>query len=382
VYAKLYSPKTAGAAPAVVLLHGRSGVFPVYHQLAQTLADQGYMALVLDYYAETGGIEGGDEIQRSALWPTWERTVQQSVRYLQERADVDANRIGVIGWSQGATLALSTTGITPAIKAVVAYYGRAPASLEQYAHTFSPALILHGDADPWMPVQHAHTIHDMLTKHGRTVAMHIYPGAVHGFDVHWKGYDSHATTDAQQRTFAFLAQHLRPTETASPPGVAASAPAAMLSEVAMHFYTVELPAWTHVPGARVEQLFALSVFDHTRYTYTNENGWAFDYPNRRDALTKFYATQEKDGYTRHTVYKIEDITLTDTTHGTVTYTEMTMWRHAGSGTEGLIMQPGVGVWEHSDGQWRLVSDKHGPPYRAYSQSHSRYPNLRRNSALH
>jgi dienelactone hydrolase len=350
VYAKLYSPKTAGAAPAVVLLHGRSGIFPVYHLLAQTLADQGYVALVLDYYAETGGIEGGDEARRSALWPTWEHTVQQSVRYLQERADVDAKRIGVIGWSQGATLALSTVGITPAIKAVVAYYGRAPASLEQYAHTFPPVLILHGDADPWIPVQHAHTIHDTLTKHGRTAAIHLYPGAVHGFDVHWKGYDPHATADAQQRTLIFLAQHLRPTEPAHTPGVGAAAPAETLSEVAMHFYTVELPTSTHVPGAKVEQLFALPMIDHTRYTYINENGRVFDYPSRREALAKFYAIQEKDGYTRHTVYKIDDIVLTDATHGTVTYTEMTIWTHAGSGTEGLTLQSGVSVWERSAGQ--------------------------------
>ena len=139
----------------------------------------------------------------------------------------------------------------------------------------------------------------------------------------------------------------------------------------MHFYTVELPAWTHVPGAKVEQLFALPVIDHARYTYTNENGRVFDHPGRRDALAKFYATQEKDGYTRHTVCKIDDIALTDATHGTVTYTAMTMWTHAGSGTEGLTLQPGVSGWEHNAGQWRLVSDKRGPPYRAYTQSRAR-----------
>jgi acetyl esterase/lipase len=214
VYAKIYSPKTAGPAPGVVLLHGRGGIFPVYHQLAQALAAQGYMALV-----------------------------------------------------------------------VVAYYGRAPVSLGQYASTFPPALILHGDADSWIPVQHAYAIHDTLTKHGRTVAMHIYPGLVHGFDVHWQGHDPHATADARQRTLTFLAQHLRPMETTPAPGVGASAPAEPLS--------------------------------------------------------------------------------------TVTYTEMTMWTHAGSGAEGLTLQPGVSVWERSAGQWRLVSIKHGSPYRAYTQSRSR-----------
>jgi dienelactone hydrolase len=371
VYAKLYVPKTAGAAPAVVILHGRSGIFPVYHLLAQTLADQGYMALVLDYYAETGGIDGGDEVRRSALWPTWERTVQQSVRYLQERGDVDANRIGVIGLSQGATLALSTAGITPVIKAVVAYYGRAPESLEQSAPTFPPTLILHGAADSAIPVQHARTIHDMLTKHGRTVAMHVYPDAVHGFDMHWKGYDPHATADARQRTLAFLAHHLRSPETARTPALGVVPPAKTFAEVAMHFYTVELPALTHVPGAQVKQLFALPVIDPTHYTFTNENGKDVDYSSRRDALATFHAAQEKDGYARHTVYKIEDMSLTDAAHGTVTYTAITMWTHAGSGTEGLILQPGVSVWERRHDQWYLVSDKHGPPYRTYTQSRSR-----------
>jgi hypothetical protein len=139
----------------------------------------------------------------------------------------------------------------------------------------------------------------------------------------------------------------------------------------MHFYTVDLPALTHVPGAKVDQLFALPVVDRTRYTWTNENGKVFDYASRRDALAKLYTTQEKDGYTSHTVYKVDDITLVDATHGTVTYTAITMWTHAGSGTEGLALQPGVSGWEQHDGQWRLLSVRRGPPYRVYTQSRSR-----------
>ncbi len=210
VYAKLYTPSSAEPAPAVVILHGRSGIFPVYHDFAQTLVSHGYIALVLDYYAETGGIPFRSEDYRRALWPTLERTVQQSVRYLLQRADVDANRIGIVGFSQGATLAVSTAGLTPAIKVAVAYYGYAPWTLEERAPKLPPLLILHGEADPWVKADHAHTMHQTLTSIGKTVEMHLYPEASHAFNVHSHFYRPHIAADAEQRTLSFLAQYLQP----------------------------------------------------------------------------------------------------------------------------------------------------------------------------
>ena len=195
----------------MVILHGRSGVFPVYHDFAQTLAARGYIALVLDYYAETGGIPSRSEDYRRTLWPTLERTFQQSVRYLQKRSDVDANRIGIVGFSQGATLAVSTAGLTPAIKVAVAYYGYAPWTLEERAPTLPPLLILHGGADPWVKAEHAHTMHQTLTRIGKTVEMHIYPEASHAFNVHSHFYRPKVAADAEQRTLAFLAQYLSST---------------------------------------------------------------------------------------------------------------------------------------------------------------------------
>ncbi len=100
VYAQIYRPAAAVPAPAVVILHGFGGIFPAYRQLAQDLAAQSYVAMVLDYFAETGRFPR-DKKRRQQLWPTFERTVQQGIEYLQKQPEVDANRIGVVGFSMG-----------------------------------------------------------------------------------------------------------------------------------------------------------------------------------------------------------------------------------------------------------------------------------------
>ncbi len=54
-------PQNEGPHPAVVLLHGAAGWHTKYALLAGLLADSGFVALALDYYADVGSSTIGSE---------------------------------------------------------------------------------------------------------------------------------------------------------------------------------------------------------------------------------------------------------------------------------------------------------------------------------
>ena len=64
-----------------------------------------------------------------------------------------------------------------------------------------PVLILHGEADPVVPVQEAYHLKEVLEARELPYEMQIYPGVGHGFaGAIWE--------DALARTLAFLRKYL------------------------------------------------------------------------------------------------------------------------------------------------------------------------------
>ena len=101
---------TDGRWPAVLLVPGSgpvdrdenvSGV-PIFGQLAGTLAEAGY--LVARYDKRGAGQSGGRP--ESATLEDYAEDVREMVRYLDDRDDVDRDRITVVGHSEGGWVAL------------------------------------------------------------------------------------------------------------------------------------------------------------------------------------------------------------------------------------------------------------------------------------
>jgi dienelactone hydrolase len=140
--------------------------------------------------------------------------------YLRQRPDVRPDRIGVIGFSHGgwavlkAVLAGALPG--PAFAAAVGFY---PGCDHPGAPLVTDTLILIGDADDWAPAARCQRWRDAVRTDGHSVAIKIYPGALHGFDSgraphiyagHHVGGDPAAGPDAIEQTRRFLAERLLP----------------------------------------------------------------------------------------------------------------------------------------------------------------------------
>ena len=120
IYGMLHLPPLAGGpAPATLILHGFTGSSTSDNRLlvriARHLACQGIGALRFDFRGsgqsegEFGEMTLGDEIVDAALLLDW----------LAARPEVDARRLGVIGFSVGGAIARCLLATRPAIRAAV-----------------------------------------------------------------------------------------------------------------------------------------------------------------------------------------------------------------------------------------------------------------------
>jgi len=187
--------------PAVIGLHGSGGGHASMADPASLLAEQGFAVYVLHYFDRTGTteIDGLQTIFRH--FPVWMKTLWDAVGFVARQPQVDHNRIGLLGFSLGAYLALSASAIDSRIQAVVEFFGGMPKEMKFFTRRLCPVLILHGEQDKTVPVQEAYHLQQILEKKQIAYEIKIYPGAGHGFT-------GEAWRDAGLRTLAFLGKHL------------------------------------------------------------------------------------------------------------------------------------------------------------------------------
>ena len=124
VPASWLTPGKGQPAPAVLLLHGFSSSKERMAQgIGRPLLERGVASLALDlpYHGERG-TDGELPKNPLALVSAWKSAVREArcaVSWLAAQREVDAARIGVIGYSLGGFLALMTAAEEPMLRAIV-----------------------------------------------------------------------------------------------------------------------------------------------------------------------------------------------------------------------------------------------------------------------
>jgi len=227
-----FVPRGKGPFPAIVLLHGLDGMEQggkVYRGLAQGLADEGYVAVVVHYFERTGtkkedlprllkrfraGLEDtreGDEVRQDleATFSAWLGAVKEAVADVRKDPRVDPERVGLVGFSLGGFLATSAaTQETLKVRCVVELFGGLPRALADQTGRMPPALIIHGDRDEVVPPREAESLRDLLKKGERQVEYQVYRGVGHCFATPKGGTDWVSALDAKRRALTFLSRHL------------------------------------------------------------------------------------------------------------------------------------------------------------------------------
>jgi dienelactone hydrolase len=239
-----FRPQGAGPFPAVVLLHGCSGMYTPsgyvtnsYRRWAELLSEDGYVALLVDSFGPRGH-RSICELQKRPILESRERVedAYAAARWLNGQPYVAVGRIGLIGWSNGGTGTLYSMRpdrrLEAGFRAAVAFYPgcRTLAGAKTPYRTYSPLLILSGEADDWTPAEPCRQLAAIAQKEGAPLEIVTYPGAHHSFDriglpVRYRpnvrnlnkpdrlgatvGEHPQAREDAIRRTKAFFAQTLK-----------------------------------------------------------------------------------------------------------------------------------------------------------------------------
>jgi carboxymethylenebutenolidase len=196
--------QTAGSSPrpAVLMLHGADGLSfnTQYREGAHNIAGAGYQVHLVHYLDRTGEKRASFStlFQNFTLWMD---TVQDSLAFATNYPGADPNRIGIVGISLGAALGLAVSSMNQRIKALVNYFGPLPQGAIAPGSRLPPTLVLHGAADPIVPVSNAYAVEALLRQQNVPHEVKVYPGQGHGF----RGA---AEDDATRRALAFLQRHL------------------------------------------------------------------------------------------------------------------------------------------------------------------------------
>lgn len=202
--------RAPGAAPrpSVLLLHGANGFdsqITNYDRYAAELAARGMDTYLVYYYSpdDQRQMMGGSDVFM-ARYPAWAKLVDDLAEDLL--AEPSSNgKIGLIGFSNGATLASGAGALDPRITAAVSYYGALPFPIMDEVKRLPPLLILHGDDDTIIPLSQGQALVAFAHNLGGSAEIVVYPGAKHGFGSH---LDTKDGADAEARATQFMAKAL------------------------------------------------------------------------------------------------------------------------------------------------------------------------------
>lgn len=206
-------PDGAGKKPAIVVIHEYWGLNEFAKGKADAFAKQGYVALAVDLYR--GKVAKDPDVAHQLMRGLPDdralRDMKAAVAYLRTHPDVDAAKIGVVGWCMGGGLALDLAVAEPTLAGAAIYYGHLmtePATIEGLK---VPLIGNFGGQDQGIPPASVREFEAMAKKDGKSVDFKIYPDAGHAFasSKDPKVYRTEDANDANARTEAFFAKVLK-----------------------------------------------------------------------------------------------------------------------------------------------------------------------------
>lgn len=215
-------PATGHPAPGIVVLMEAFGLTAHIKEICERLAGAGYAALAPDLYQ--GAIYDYNDSQgaiRHLITLNDDHMVNiigTSLDWLATQAQVDAQRLGTLGFCMGGRLAfLGALAHSQRIKIAICFYGggigadkdalgRTPL-LPRIAELQAALLLHYGAEDPMItPQEHASLVSALSTAKKR-YALQVYPHANHGFMCPERAsYHAVAAQQAWQISCDFLKQ--------------------------------------------------------------------------------------------------------------------------------------------------------------------------------
>lgn len=204
--ASVFTPAgVAGPWPGVIFFMDGYGIRPALWEMAQRLADGGYLVLLPDLYYRDGPY---DQMvpKAAATDPALKAAMMAKVRslnrdrkvadaaafidYLASRSDVKGPRFGATGYCMGGNVSLTAAGAFPErFAAAASFHGGGlaadnPDSPHHFVGKITGRIYVAGAVeDGSFPDEQKQRLEQALTEAKVPHVVETYPGALHGFAV-------------------------------------------------------------------------------------------------------------------------------------------------------------------------------------------------------
>src|SRR5664280_676945 len=167
----LYTPAGKGPFPALIVIHEWWGLNDWVKEQASKFADEGYVTLAIDLYRGKVATtpDEAHEIMRGVPEDRANRDLLAASSYLRAQKNVDAKRVGSIGWCMGGGYSLNLALNDPKLKAAVINYGHLAADDATLKKINAAILGIFGGQDRGIPVADVNKFEAQLKALGKTV---------------------------------------------------------------------------------------------------------------------------------------------------------------------------------------------------------------------
>lgn len=194
----------------IVLVPDWWGLSEPFLKAADAFAADGYIVVAVDFYdGKVPKTPTEAQIRMSEIHrPGALRIIHSAIRLLHEDRRLQVPKVGVIGWSMGAGLALESAIGNPEVAACVVYYGPVILDTDWLRQLSVPLLGIYGRNDSWITPQMVGDFRKVLNSAGtRYEFMEL--DAPHMFaSPSSADYDANASTKARRLVAAFLKKHV------------------------------------------------------------------------------------------------------------------------------------------------------------------------------
>ncbi len=215
----LARPEQATGAGIVILPDVR-GLHPFFEELAMRFAERGIEALAIDYFGRTAPNDDRGEDSEymphvgKARWEHLAGDIRTGVAHLRALPNPPRS-VFTTGFCMGGRLASMSTTLGLGLAGAIPFYGwptgenrnGTPAPADVADKIESDLLIFYGEKDEGLTKDVRDAFDAALDKAGVNHETIVYPGAPHGFfDRHFDEF-ADDSTDAWNRTLAFIRRH-------------------------------------------------------------------------------------------------------------------------------------------------------------------------------
>lgn len=205
-------PEGGGPFPGVVVVQEWWGLDDHIKDVAQRLANEGFVALAPDLYhgQVTSEPNEAQKLMMSLNMGQASKELVKAADYLASRPEIGGRGIGATGFCMGGGLALTLACDSPHIKAVAPFYGGNPSPIDKVANLQGPVAASYAEHDGWITAAVREELGQALSQAGIQHETKVYPGTDHAFfnDTRAEVYNPVASQDAWQRMLTLFRENL------------------------------------------------------------------------------------------------------------------------------------------------------------------------------